>query len=173
VGNSGTQLFDGGGEALLVLRKATVGSDLDGAVELLSKSGRAEPYVRAWCAEGEVLCLAGLDAGPGEDLKGVALIVPLGRGNTVEVRLLSVASGAEEFAPRLLADVIHAVRAEGPRQAVASASSVDLELQRLLQNAGFRPSHIERDACRPEDGWTNPAGADPVNRDLIWFELVL
>jgi hypothetical protein len=158
---------------LLVLRRALDGADLEAAVELLSRGGRAEPYVRAWCEEGEVLCLADLAAGPGEDLVGVALIVPLGRGNTIEVRLLSVAPGAEQVGPQLLGEVIHAIRAEGPRQAVASASSVDVELQRLLQSAGFRPSHIERDACRPEDGWITEAGTDPVNRDLIWFELAL
>jgi hypothetical protein len=54
--------------AMLVLRRAQGGEDLEAAIRLLCTAGRAEPYVRAWSEEGRVLCLSDVAAGPGEDL---------------------------------------------------------------------------------------------------------
>jgi hypothetical protein len=54
--------------AMLVLRRAQGGEDLEAAIRLLCTAGRAELYVRAWSEEGRVLCLSDVAAGPGEDL---------------------------------------------------------------------------------------------------------
>jgi hypothetical protein len=159
--------------AMLVLRRAQPRADLEAAIRLLCAAGRAEPYVRAWCDEGRVLCLSDVAADPGEDLVGAAIVVPLGQGATVEVRVINVAPGDEGLADRLLGDVLQTIRGQGARRVVASASSLDLALQASLQHVGFRPSHIERDGCRIDHGWLPRDEGRLSNRDLTWFELEL
>jgi len=160
----------------LLLRAVRGDADRAAATSLLLVAGVAEPYVRAWAEEGEIFVLGDSCACPGESPVGAALVMALGTGRTMELRLMAVQPDrrGEGFGRRLLYDLYDVLRARGVRRLVSSTSNADMSRMALFQKSGFRFSHVERDGCMPEHGWLpGKRQGDLAERDLLWFELEL
>lgn len=160
----------------LVLRALRPGAARDAAIGLLSAAGRSQAHVLAWAERGQVLALSDPATEPEENLLGAALVLPIGGESTLELRVAAVAEArrGEDLGPRLMTHLTHALQASGARRVLAAASNADSAYMALLQRAGFRYCHVERDACTRERGWADhvPAGSVP-RRDVVWFDLEL
>lgn len=160
----------------LVLRALAPGAARDAAIGLLSATGRSQAHVLAWAKRGQVLALSDCATEPEEDLLGAALVLPIGGESTLELRVAAVAEArrGDDLGPRLMTALTHALQAGGARRILAAASNAESAYMALLQRAGFRYCHVERDACTRERGWADhaPAGSVP-HRDVVWFDLEL
>lgn len=134
---------------------------------LLERAGIDPIFLSRWEEEGRLFVIGDVtDDGTGP-YPAAALIAAAG-GRTVELRAMAVAPGEDEAGLRLLRDLIRRVCSEGNRRLLAPVPSRETGLTSLLQAAGFRPAHVERDAATPERGYLPSA-----SRDLLWLELVL
>lgn len=163
-----------GEEAPLLLRAVPPGEGLEAAIALLVEADRPEAYVRSWCAQGDVFALCDVASGPGAPPAAAVVVIPVGAGRTVELRVVASSSevaGTPEPVLRrwLLAEVADALRSSGAQRLVAAASNAELHLVASFQEAGFRVTHVERDGCTVERGWV--ARREGIaHRDLLWFE---
>ena len=160
----------------LLLRAVRSAADRAAAVALLLLAGVSEAHVRAWAEEGEIFVLCDSASCAGECPLGAALLMPLGTGRTMELRLLSVDPElrGNGLGRRLLYDLYDVLRARGVRRLISSTSNADMSRIALFQKCGFRFSHVERDGCTPAVGWVPGKRHDGLtDRDLLWFELEL
>ena len=146
------------------------------AVPLLCLAGLEELHLRVWADEGQVLVVTDAAAGADEAPLGAALTLPVAAARVVEIRALAVdpAHRGLGIGAYLLEGVADAARASGCRRLLAAATNVDVGSIVLLQRAGFRLTHVERDGCCPERGWSARQPHDHLQaRDLLWFDLEL
>jgi ribosomal protein S18 acetylase RimI-like enzyme len=108
---------------------------------------------------------------------GVVLTVPAGEA-AVELRAVAVDPGRQRRGHGLamLRALLAQLRAEGWARVVVGTGSADPAGLLLYQRAGFRPTHVERDAFSSERGYDPATLVEPsglVHRDVIWLALDL
>ncbi len=144
-------------------------------LELLTAGRRSAPHVLRWAELGQVYVLWDPAAPAGGGVAAAALTMPVGAGDTVELRLLEAAPAwrDEDVDLRLVEELADALRAVGVRRIMTGVGDLDVRRMHLLTRAGFRMSYVERDACTPERGWGARDGDGPDDRDLLWLDLDL
>ncbi|MEY2422183.1 MAG: hypothetical protein QOI95_2250 [Acidimicrobiaceae bacterium] len=153
----------------LLFRRARGAEEREGALRLLARRGGVPLLLREWCDDGELYVLTDLTEPAGRGPIGAAVVTPVVPRRTVELRTFATRSHDVELSLRMVGDVLDAVRASGASRAVAAASNADLERMALLQRAGFRYTHVERDAAIAARGWADLEGAI-VSHDVLWFD---
>ncbi len=130
-------------------------------------------HILHWAARVQIYALRDPAASPGEGAAAAVLTLPVGSGDTVEIRLVQGAEGwrGHDVELRIVEELADALRARGVRRIVAGVGNAELQPIDLLTRAGFRISYVERDACTPERGWTRVRGDRAHNRDVLWLEL--
>jgi len=105
------------------------------------------------------------------------LTLPHGPGE-VELRAVAVDPAHQRRGEglRMLAALVARLRSAGWRRVVVGTGSADPAGIVFYQRAGFRPSHVERDAFSPARGYDPAELVEPnglVHRDMVWFDLDL
>lgn len=161
--------------APLLLRPVPRGPMRGPVTDLLSQSGRSERHVRDWCEDADVFALYDPTGEADEPPAAALLAERLGGGLTCELRLVVVAPEhrGRQLGIRLVSESGNVLRAQGVRRLVASCANTEVALMWLLQRAGFRYSHVERDGCLPERGWERSERDGVTARDVVWFDQVL
>lgn len=139
----------------------------EAARALLGTTGIDPAFLQRWGADGRLFVIGEVADGGEGPYAAAALVVPTG-GRIAELRALAIGPRQRAAGKRLLRDVATRLCGEGIRRIVAPIPSASLEQLAVLQAAGFRPAHVERDAATPEHGYP-----DPLALDLLWLELTL
>ncbi len=143
------------------------------ALQLLSGGQSSGPDIVRWAERGQLFLLNDPAAPATEGAAAAALTLPLGTGDTVELRRVEAAQAWRDQGVelRIIEEVADALRSFGVRRIVASVADDGLERLKVLSGAGFRMSYVVRDVC-PE-GRGDGSGVGPVHRDLLWMDLEL
>jgi N-acetylglutamate synthase-like GNAT family acetyltransferase len=155
-----------------ILRSLTSGQGRALALLLLRET-EADASVVAGGVEAADEVYALYEPGAGSDEEPAAAVVVRAAPEPRAVEFVGVAVGHEwrghRLGPRMIADVLDALRARGVRRARAVASREEPDRTRLLEEAGFHPADRRRDPVRSAAP-RSPGAPDRRHNDLVLFE---